>query len=84
MKSTKISNSIIENFKQTLSAYLSELSSENISLISESIIKNYINHKSYIESRKIYDILLIYSKKEVRTIVLLGGSQEILFPFCFF
>lgn len=45
MKSTKVSNSIIENFKQTLSAYLSELSSENISLISESIIKNYINHK---------------------------------------
>lgn len=68
MKSTKISNSIIENFKQTLSAYLSELSSENISLISESIIKNYINHKSNIESRKIYDILLIYSKKEVRSI----------------
>ena len=68
MKSTKVSNSIIENFKQTLSAYLSELSSENISLISESIIKNYINHKSNIESRKIYDILLIYSKKEVRSI----------------
>ena len=84
MKSTKISNSIIENFKQTLSAYLSELTSENISLISESIIKNYINHKSNIESRKIYDILLIYSKKEVRTIVLLGVTQGILFPFCFF
>ena len=64
----KTAHNILELLIQTLTSYLANVSTENLTEISENIMKNYLNNKLKIQKKILYKIPITYSKNELKNL----------------